>query len=155
MMCVCVCVSCFQDLGVTAVFAFMWLVSSSAWATGLSDVKKATDPDKVVTQINACENTENRCREVHDPVMSGLNTSVVRPASSHIQTRSPGWTTTQVSSFFTSSYLPGFWLHQPGAVDGEPLVCLQGDGHHRSFHAASTSPGETTCRRCLWPAGGV
>lgn len=78
--CVILCV--FQDLGVTAVFAFMWLVSSSAWATGLSDVKKATDPDKVITMIEACENKENRCREVHDPVMSGLNTSVVRPASS-------------------------------------------------------------------------
>ncbi|XP_075882886.1 synaptophysin-like [Nelusetta ayraudi] len=64
------------DLGVTAVFAFMWLVSSSAWATGLSDVKKATDPDEVITMIEACENKENRCREVHDPVMSGLNTSV-------------------------------------------------------------------------------
>uniref|UniRef100_A0A668ABQ8 Synaptophysin n=1 Tax=Myripristis murdjan TaxID=586833 RepID=A0A668ABQ8_9TELE len=70
------------DLGVTAVFAFMWLVSSAAWAKGLSDVKMATDPDKVITLIDACNNEENRCREVHDPVMSGLNTSVVRSASS-------------------------------------------------------------------------
>jgi len=64
------------DLGVTAVFAFMWLVSSAAWAKGLSDVKTATDPDKVLTLISACEDLNNRCREVHDPVMSGLNTSV-------------------------------------------------------------------------------
>uniref|UniRef100_A0A3P8WM16 Synaptophysin n=2 Tax=Cynoglossus semilaevis TaxID=244447 RepID=A0A3P8WM16_CYNSE len=64
------------DLGVTGVFAFMWLVSSAAWAKGLSDVKTATDPDKVVTLIAACDAEENRCREVHDPVMSGLNTSV-------------------------------------------------------------------------------
>lgn len=68
----------FQDLGVTAVFAFMWLVSSAAWAKGLSDVKTATDPDEVITMIDACDNEKNRCREVHDPVMSGLNTSVVR-----------------------------------------------------------------------------
>lgn len=68
----------FQDLGVTAVFAFMWLVSSAAWAKGLSDVKTATDPDEVKTLIPACDVEENRCREVHDPVMSGLNTSVVR-----------------------------------------------------------------------------
>lgn len=68
----------FQDLGVTGVFAFMWLVSSAAWAKGLSDVKTATDPDKVITMIDACNEEENRCREVHDPVMSGLNTSVVR-----------------------------------------------------------------------------
>ncbi|KAI3357928.1 hypothetical protein L3Q82_016318, partial [Scortum barcoo] len=64
------------DLGVTGVFAFMWLVSSAAWAKGLSDVKTATDPDKVITLISACDSDENRCREVHDPVMSGLNTSV-------------------------------------------------------------------------------
>uniref|UniRef100_A0A665TZ76 Synaptophysin n=1 Tax=Echeneis naucrates TaxID=173247 RepID=A0A665TZ76_ECHNA len=64
------------DLGVTGVFAFMWLVSSAAWAKGLSDVKSATDPDQVITLINACEAEENHCREVHDPVMSGLNTSV-------------------------------------------------------------------------------
>lgn len=68
----------FQDLGVTAVFAFMWLVSSAAWAKGLSDVKTATDPDEVKTLIPACDVEANRCREVHDPVMSGLNTSVVR-----------------------------------------------------------------------------
>lgn len=66
----------------TGVFAFMWLVSSAAWAKGLSDVKTATDPDKVITLITACDAEENRCREVHDPVMSGLNTSVVRPSPS-------------------------------------------------------------------------
>jgi len=54
----------------------MWLVSSAAWAKGLSDVKTATDPDKVLTLISACDDLANRCREVHDPVMSGLNTSV-------------------------------------------------------------------------------
>uniref|UniRef100_A0A3Q2PR87 Synaptophysin n=1 Tax=Fundulus heteroclitus TaxID=8078 RepID=A0A3Q2PR87_FUNHE len=64
------------DLAVTAVFAFMWLVSSAAWAKGLSDVKTATDPDEVLTLITACDEKENTCKEVHDPVMSGLNTSV-------------------------------------------------------------------------------
>lgn len=55
----------------------MWLVSSCAWAKGLSDVKTATDPEKVITLITACDEPENRCREVHDPKVSGLNTSVV------------------------------------------------------------------------------
>ena len=55
----------------------MWLVSSSAWAKGLSNVKTATDPDNVKTLIDACDREENRCREVADPVVSGLNTSVV------------------------------------------------------------------------------
>ncbi|KAG5836463.1 hypothetical protein ANANG_G00255020 [Anguilla anguilla] len=65
------------DFVVTCVFTFMWLVSSAAWAKGLSDVKTATDPERVVTLISACEQEENRCREIHDPVVSGLNTSVV------------------------------------------------------------------------------
>ncbi|XP_062246924.1 synaptophysin a [Platichthys flesus] len=64
------------DLGMTGVFAFMWLVSSAAWAKGLSDVKTATNPNEVLTLIPACEEEGNTCREVHDPVMSGLNTSV-------------------------------------------------------------------------------
>ncbi|XP_028850212.1 synaptophysin-like [Denticeps clupeoides] len=64
------------DFIVTAVFTFMWLVSSSAWAKGLSNVKTATDPDRVKTLISACDREENRCREVADPVVSGLNTSV-------------------------------------------------------------------------------
>ncbi|KAF3860996.1 hypothetical protein F7725_001251 [Dissostichus mawsoni] len=65
-----------SDFVVSAVFAFMWLVSSCAWAKGLSDVKTATDPERVVTLIAACEEPENRCREVNDPKVSGLNTSV-------------------------------------------------------------------------------
>ncbi|XP_030640463.1 synaptophysin a [Chanos chanos] len=65
------------DFGVTCVFTFMWLVSSAAWAKGLSDVKTGTDPEKVLDLIEACKNPENTCKEVHDPVMSGLNTSVV------------------------------------------------------------------------------
>lgn len=66
-----------QDFVVTAVFAFMWLVSSCAWAKGLSDVKTATDPERVITLITSCNEQENRCREVYDPKVSGLNTSVV------------------------------------------------------------------------------
>uniref|UniRef100_A0A8C6WMQ4 Synaptophysin n=1 Tax=Neogobius melanostomus TaxID=47308 RepID=A0A8C6WMQ4_9GOBI len=51
------------DLGVTAFFAFMWLVSAAAWAKGLSDVKTATDPDEVMTLIQACANNANECKE--------------------------------------------------------------------------------------------
>ncbi|MBN3270953.1 SYPH protein, partial [Polyodon spathula] len=65
------------DFVVTAVFAFLWLVSSSAWAKGLSDVKTATDPERVMTLIKACQIEGNKCSEKQDPVMSGLNTSVV------------------------------------------------------------------------------
>ncbi|XP_061590692.1 synaptophysin b [Cololabis saira] len=64
------------DFVVTAVFAFMWLVSSCAWAKGLSDVKSGTDPERVLETIPACKERENTCREVYDPKVSGLNTSV-------------------------------------------------------------------------------
>lgn len=59
----------------------MWLVSSAAWAKGLSDVKTATDPEKVIELIHACDLEGSSCGEVHDPVMSGLNTSVVSGVS--------------------------------------------------------------------------
>uniref|UniRef100_A0A8C5PUQ9 Synaptoporin n=1 Tax=Leptobrachium leishanense TaxID=445787 RepID=A0A8C5PUQ9_9ANUR len=65
------------DFIVTVVFSFMWLVSSSAWAKGLSDVKVATDPDEVLLLISACKQRANKCMSVRGPVMSSLNTSVV------------------------------------------------------------------------------
>uniref|UniRef100_A0A8C4YDB0 Synaptophysin n=1 Tax=Gopherus evgoodei TaxID=1825980 RepID=A0A8C4YDB0_9SAUR len=66
------------DFVVTAVFAFMWLVSSCAWAKGLSDVKLATDPNNVIEGLDVCKKEGNTCKELKDPVISGLNTSVVR-----------------------------------------------------------------------------
>ncbi|KAM6927354.1 synaptoporin [Xenentodon cancila] len=65
------------DFVVTVVFSFMWLVSSSAWAKALSDVKVATDPDEVLLLIPACKSQSNKCSSVHGPRWSGLNTSVV------------------------------------------------------------------------------
>lgn len=67
-----------QDFIVTVVFSFMWLVSSSAWAKALSDVKVATDPDEVQLLIPACKDPTNKCGSLHGPRWSGLNTSVVR-----------------------------------------------------------------------------
>ncbi|KAM6151277.1 synaptophysin [Rhynchocyon petersi] len=65
------------DFLATAVFAFMWLVSSSAWAKGLSDVKMATDPENIIKEMTVCRHTGNTCKELKDPVTSGLSTSVV------------------------------------------------------------------------------
>ncbi|XP_077385557.1 synaptoporin isoform X1 [Festucalex cinctus] len=65
------------DFVVTVVFSFMWLVSSSAWAKALSDVKLATDPDEVQLLISACKDQTNKCGSVQEPRWSGLNTSVV------------------------------------------------------------------------------
>lgn len=61
----------------TVVFSFLWLVGSSAWAKGLSDVKIATDPDEVLLLMSACKQQSNKCMPVRSPVMSSLNTSVV------------------------------------------------------------------------------
>ncbi|XP_037535040.1 synaptoporin [Nematolebias whitei] len=65
------------DFVVTVVFSFMWLVSSSAWAKALSDVKVATDPDEVQLLIPACKIPTNKCGSIHGPRWSGLNTSVL------------------------------------------------------------------------------
>lgn len=64
------CIAC-QDLVVTAAFAFLWLVSSSAWGKGLTDVKWATNPDHLV------ESCKDICKPGEFPSMGRLNASVV------------------------------------------------------------------------------
>ena len=68
----------------TVVFSFMWLVSSSAWAKALSDVKLATDPDEVQLLISACKIQTNKCGSMQRPHWSGLNTSVVHTFSVYV-----------------------------------------------------------------------
>ncbi|XP_077385783.1 synaptophysin-like protein 2a [Festucalex cinctus] len=58
------------DLVVTAAFAFLWLVSSSAWGKGLTDVKWATNPDHLVENCTYCQAGEF-------PSMGRLNASVI------------------------------------------------------------------------------
>lgn len=59
------------DLVVTAAFAFLWLVSSSAWGKGLTDVKWATNPEHL-TEI--CKDI---CQPGEFPSMGRLNASVI------------------------------------------------------------------------------
>ncbi|KAK2874047.1 hypothetical protein Q8A67_021200 [Cirrhinus molitorella] len=61
------------DLFVTAIFAFLWLVCSSAWGKGLTDVKYATDPERV---MRACF-PEDKCTLKSYPSMGRLNASVL------------------------------------------------------------------------------
>ncbi|CAN0109388.1 synaptophysin-like [Lethenteron reissneri] len=67
------------DFIATVVFSFLWLVSASAWAKGLSDVKSATDPEEVIFLVAACQAAVPlaTCKEGLDPVTSGLSVSVV------------------------------------------------------------------------------
>ncbi|KAM8914173.1 synaptophysin-like protein 2a isoform 2-T2 [Spinachia spinachia] len=60
------------DLVVTAAFSFLWLVSSSAWGKGLTDVKWATNPDQLV-KIPLCN---GNCEPGEFPSMGRLNASV-------------------------------------------------------------------------------
>lgn len=68
-----------QDLGITAAFAVLWLVSSSAWAKGLTDVKGATSPD-YLAQLCTCKPGEF-------PSMGRLNASVVSSATAATASR--------------------------------------------------------------------
>ncbi|XP_068780306.1 synaptophysin [Struthio camelus] len=65
------------DLVATGVLAFLWLVSSCAWAKALADVKEATAPAGVLAELPGCQRPGARCRGLRAPLTSGLNTSVV------------------------------------------------------------------------------
>ncbi|XP_030071794.1 synaptophysin-like protein 1 [Microcaecilia unicolor] len=63
------------DFIITIIFAFLWLVSASAWAKGLSDVKQSVDPSFYGT-TDECK-TFFTCTPGDVTSMGSLNVSVV------------------------------------------------------------------------------
>lgn len=66
-----------KDLVVTASFGCLWLVSSSAWGKGLTDIKLATDPEVIVKLLDVCKDVQNICTPGSVSYMNRLNVSVV------------------------------------------------------------------------------
>lgn len=67
----------YKDLLVSAALTFLWLASSSAWAKGVSNVWWATSPANIVTFLDVCKNSMNKCTAGTTPYMGRLNASVV------------------------------------------------------------------------------
>ncbi|XP_026115308.1 synaptophysin-like [Carassius auratus] len=65
------------DLLLTGIFTFLWLVCSSAWGKGLTDVKNSVSPNMLVYLTEVCKQTGNNCTAGHIPSMGRLNSSVI------------------------------------------------------------------------------
>lgn len=61
------------DFIITVIFAFLWLVSSSAWAKGLTDIKIVTNPGNIANQ--QCSH-QYQCFPGSETHMGSLNASV-------------------------------------------------------------------------------
>ncbi|KAG5267900.1 hypothetical protein AALO_G00227210 [Alosa alosa] len=65
------------DFVVTAAFAFLWLVCSSAWARGLQVVKDATGPAGIKSTLSLCTMPDVHCEVSKMANMRSLDISVV------------------------------------------------------------------------------
>ncbi|CAN0457835.1 unnamed protein product [Rangifer tarandus platyrhynchus] len=64
------------DFVITIVATFLWLVSTSAWAKALTDIKTATGPS-IVQELKPCSVQGTLCQFVSVTSMGSLNVSVI------------------------------------------------------------------------------
>uniref|UniRef100_A0A8C5AAP9 Synaptophysin-like 1 n=1 Tax=Gadus morhua TaxID=8049 RepID=A0A8C5AAP9_GADMO len=64
------------DFLLTAALAFLWLVSSSAWARGLQTVKHATGDAGIAATLGVCAQGDVTCRVTEFASLRSLNVSV-------------------------------------------------------------------------------
>ncbi|KAM9650466.1 synaptophysin-like protein 1 isoform 4-T4 [Trichechus inunguis] len=64
------------DFVVTLVATFLWLVSTSAWAKALTDIKIATGHN-IIQELDACKQPEVTCYFDSVTSMGSLNVSVI------------------------------------------------------------------------------
>ncbi|CAI5781362.1 1 [Podarcis lilfordi] len=63
------------DFVITVVVSFLWLVSTSAWAKALTDIKTSTGHS--ITELEPCLSNTNRCQFNDIRSLGSLNVSVV------------------------------------------------------------------------------
>ncbi|NXX85731.1 SYPL1 protein, partial [Urocolius indicus] len=64
------------DLAITVLTAFLWMVSTFAWAKALADIKMATGAS-MIPGIETCKAPGTTCRFASVTSMKALNVSVV------------------------------------------------------------------------------
>ncbi|NWW86572.1 SYPL1 protein, partial [Rhynochetos jubatus] len=64
------------DLAITAIIAFLWLVSTFVWAKALADIKVSTGAS-IVPGIESCKAPATTCHFASVTSMGTLNVSVV------------------------------------------------------------------------------
>ncbi|NWR73687.1 SYPL1 protein, partial [Centropus unirufus] len=64
------------DFAITVITAFLWLVSTAAWAKALADIKMSTGAS-IITGIEFCKAPETTCHFASVTSMRTLNVSVV------------------------------------------------------------------------------